>query len=59
MVLLQKRDLSNGEVAFCGYAGEAGMRFAGLWLLRKAGITGLVFRYAGEWDSIFSMASWS
>jgi len=55
----ENRDLSEGEAAVWGYAGEAGMRLAGLWFLRRAGVIDLVLRYAGEWDSIFSMASWS
>ena len=40
----EKRELSEGEVAVWGYAGEAGMRFAGLWLLRRAGVADLGLR---------------
>ena len=50
----KNHEYSNGGVAVrhrgqfvdgvLGYAGEAGTRFAGLWLLRMAGVTDLVLR---------------
>ncbi len=40
----EKRDLSEGEVAFLGYAGETGVRLAGFRRLRRTDVTDLALR---------------